>query len=149
MIKFSKDKVLLLHQLIAQETGGSVGIRDEGLLESALETAFSSFDGQEFYPTKEEKGARIGHSLISNHAFVDGNKRIGVYVMLTFLEVNGIRLDCTNEEVVHVGLSVADGSMDYDALLLWIKEHRVCPLEDFLQGFLHLIDSLIIIGGEM
>ena len=125
MIKFSKDKVLLLHQLIAQETGGSVGIRDEGLLESALETAFSSFDGQEFYPTKEEKGACIGHSLISNHAFVDGNKRIGVYVMLTFLEVNGIRLDCTNEEVVHVGLSVADGSMDYDALLLWIKEHRV------------------------
>lgn len=125
MIKFSKDKVLLLHQLIAQETGGSVGIRDEGLLESALETAFSSFDGQEFYPTKEEKGARIGHSLISNHAFVDGNKRIGVYVMLTFLEVNCIRLDCTNEEVVHVGLSVADGSMDYDALLLWIKEHRV------------------------
>lgn len=125
MIKFSKEKVLLLHQLIAQETGGSVGIRDEGLLESALETAFSSFDGKEFYPTKEEKGARIGHSLISNHAFVDGNKRIGVYVMLTFLEVNGIRLDCTNEEVVHVGLSVADGSMDYDALLIWIKEHRV------------------------
>ena len=68
MIKFSKEKVLLLHQLIAQETGGSVGIRDEGLLESALETAFSSFDGKEFYPTKEEKGARIGHSLISNHA---------------------------------------------------------------------------------
>ena len=125
MIKCSKEKVLLLHQLIAQETGGSVGIRDEGLLESALETAFSSFDGKEFYPTKEEKGARIGHSLISNHAFVDGNKRIGVYVMLTFLEVNGIRLDCTNEEVVHVGLSVADGSMDYDALLTWIKEHRV------------------------
>ena len=125
MIKFSKEKVLLLHKLIAQETGGSVGVRDEGLLESALETAFSSFDGQEFYPTKEEKGARIGHSLISNHAFVDGNKRIGVYVMLTFLEVNGIRLDCTNEDVVHVGLSVADGSMDYDALLSWIKEHRV------------------------
>ena len=125
MIKFSKEKVLLLHQLIAQETGGNIGVRDESILESALETAFSSFDGQEFYPTKEEKGARIGHSLISNHAFVDGNKRIGVYVMLTFLEVNGIRLDCTNEEVVHIGLSVADGSMDYDALLSWIKEHRV------------------------
>lgn len=125
MIKFSKDKVLLLHQLIAQETGGSIGVRDEGLLESALETAFSSFGGQELYPTKEEKGARIGFSLISNHAFVDGNKRIGVYVMLTFLEVNGIRLDCTNEDVVHVGLSVADGSMDYDALLGWIREHRI------------------------
>lgn len=125
MIRFSKEKVLLLHQLIAQETGGSVGVRDEGLLESALETAFSSFGGQEFYSTKEEKGARIGYSLISNHALVDGNKRIGVYVMLTFLEVNGIRLDCTNEDVVHIGLSVADGSMDYEALLTWVREHRI------------------------
>lgn len=125
MIKFSKEKVLLLHQLIAQETGGSIGVRDEGLLESALETAFSGFGDQEFYPTKEEKGARLGYSLISNHAFVDGNKRIGVYVMLTFLEVNGIRLDCTNEDVVKIGLGVADGSMDYEALLAWVREHRV------------------------
>ena len=125
MIKFSKEKVLLLHQLIAEETGGSVGVRDEGLLESALETAFSGFGGQEFYPTKEEKGARLGYNLISNHAFVDGNKRIGVYVMLTFLEVNGIRLDCTNEDVVKIGLGVADGSMDYEALLDWVREHRI------------------------
>ncbi len=125
MIKFSKEKVLLLHQLIAQETGGSIGVRDEGLLESALENAFSGFGGEEFYPTKEEKGARLGYSLISNHAFVDGNKRIGVYVMLTFLEVNGIHLDCTNEDVVKVGLGVADGSMDYEALLAWVREHRV------------------------
>lgn len=125
MIKFSKEKVLLLHQLIAQETGGSIGVRDEGLLESALETAFSGFGGEEFYPTKEEKGARLGYSLISNHAFVDGNKRIGVYVMLTFLEVNGIHLDCSNEDVVKVGLGVADGNMDYEALLAWVREHRV------------------------
>ena len=125
MIKFSKEKVLLLHQLIAEETGGSVGVRDEGLLESALETAFSRFGGQEFYPTKEEKGARLGYNLISNHAFVDGNKRIGVYVMLTFLEVNGIRLDCTNEDVVKIGLGVADGSMDYEALLAWVREHQI------------------------
>ncbi len=125
MIKFSKEKVLLLHQLIAQETGGSIGVRDEGLLESALETAFSGFGDQEFYPTKEEKGARLGYSLISNHAFVDGNKRIGVYVMLTFLEVNGIRLDCTNEDVVKIGLGVADGSMDYESLLAWVREHRI------------------------
>ncbi len=125
MIKFSKEKVLLLHQLIAQETGGSIGVRDEGLLESALENAFSGFGGEDFYPTKEEKGARLGYSLISNHAFVDGNKRIGVYVMLTFLEVNGIHLDCTNEDVVKVGLGVADGSMDYEALLAWVREHRV------------------------
>ena len=125
MIKFSKEKVLLLHQLIAQETGGSIGVRDEGLLESALESAFSTFSGQDLYPSKEEKGARIGFSLISNHAFVDGNKRIGVYIMLTFLEVNGIRLDCTNEDVVHIGLSVADGSMGYEELLSWVREHRI------------------------
>ena len=125
MIKFSKEKVLLLHQLIAEETGGSIGVRDEGLLESALEAAFSICGGQELYPTKEEKGARIGFNLISNHAFVDGNKRIGVYVMLTFLEVNGIRLDCTNEDVVKIGLGVADGSMDYEALLAWVREHQI------------------------
>lgn len=124
MIRFSKEKILLLHQIMARATGGSVGVRDEGLLESALETAFSGFGGVDFYPSKEEKGARLGYSLISNHAFVDGNKRIGMYIMLTFLEVNGIRLDCTNEDVVCAGLSVADGSMDYEGLLAWVREHR-------------------------
>ena len=73
MIKFSKEKVLLLHRLIAEETGGSIGVRYETLLESALENVFSGFGGQEFYPTREEKGARLGYALISNHAFVDGN----------------------------------------------------------------------------
>ena len=122
MTKFSKGKVLLLHQYMASETGGSVGLRDEGLLESALESAFATFEGKELYLTKEEKAARIGASLVSNHAFLDGNKRIGMYVMLTFLEVNGIRLQCTDEEIVRTGLSLADGSMDYDKLLAWIRE---------------------------
>lgn len=125
MIKFSKEKVLLLHRLIAEETGGSIGLRDESLLESALESAFSGFGGQEFYPSKEEKGARLGYTLISNHAFVDGNKRIGIYVMLTFLEVNGIRIECTDEEIVEVGLAVAAGTMGYESLLDWIKDHRI------------------------
>ena len=77
MIRFSKEKVLLLHKLIAEETGGSIGVRDEALLESALESAFAGFGDREFYPSKEEKGARLGYALISNHAFVDGNKRTG------------------------------------------------------------------------
>ncbi len=124
MIKFSKEKVKLLHQLISEETGGTIGIRDEGLLESALEGAFATFDGKDLYPTKEEKGARLGYTLISNHAFVDGNKRIGMYVMLTFLEVNGIRLDATNEEVAETGLAVAAGTMGYQELLDWVIEHR-------------------------
>lgn len=124
MIKFSKEKVLLLHKLIAEETGGSIGVRDEGLLESAIEGAFATFDGKDLYPTKEEKGARLGYTLISDHAFVDGNKRIGMYVMMTFLEVNGIRLECTNEEVAQVGLDVASGKMKYEQLLDWVICHR-------------------------
>ena len=124
MIRFSKEKVKLLHQLLAEATGGSVGVRDEGLLDSALESAFSGFGDQEFCPSKEEKGARLGYALISNHAFVDGNKRIGTYIMLAFLEMNGIRIKCTDEELVHVGLSVADGSMKYDELLQWVRDHE-------------------------
>ena len=125
MIKFSKEKVKLLHQLISEETGGSVGVRDEGLLESALEGAFATFDGNDLYPSKEEKGARLGYTLISNHAFVDGNKRIGMYVMLTFLEVNGIGIDATNEEIAETGIAVAAGAMKYEELLKWVKEHRL------------------------
>ena len=122
MIKFTQEKVLLLHQLMTQETGGDSGLRDIGLLDSALEGAYATFDGIDLYPTKEEKAARLGFTLISNHAFVDGNKRIGMYIMLTFLEVNGLRIRPTNAEVVRVGLAVASGEMKYDELLAWVRE---------------------------
>ena len=125
MIKFSKEKVLLLHQLMAEATGGDVGIRDEALLESAIENIYATFDGVELYPSKEEKAARLGFSLISNHAFVDGNKRIGIYVMLSFLELNGIKIWASNEDVLNLGLSVADGSADYDDILKWIQTHKM------------------------
>jgi death-on-curing protein len=125
MIKFSREKVLLLHQLITEETGGDPNIRDSALLESALESAFATFDGKELYPSKEEKGAKLGFSLISNHAFVDGNKRIGMYVLLTFLEINGTPIDPSPEEVARVGLSVAAGKMKYEELLSWIMENRI------------------------
>ena len=121
MIKLSKDRVLLIHQYMAEETGGSIGLRDEGLLESALESAFATFDGKELYPSKEEKAARIGASLIGNHAFLDGNKRIGMFVMLTFLEVNGVKVECSDEDIVSAGLALADGSMGYDELLVWLR----------------------------
>lgn len=125
MIRFSEEKVLFLHQLIIAETGGSTELRDIGLLDSALEGIFQTFGGEELYPTKEEKGARLGYTLISNHAFVDGNKRIGMYVMLTFLEVNGIHMGCTNEDVIEAGLGVASGKMSYEELLAWVRMHRV------------------------
>ena len=78
MIKLSKEKVMLLHEMLAKQTGGSTGIRDTDLLESALESAYQTFGGVELYPSVEEKGAWLGYALISNHAFVDGNKRIGM-----------------------------------------------------------------------
>ena len=125
MIKFSKEKILLLHQVMAEATGGDVGVRDEALLESAIENVFATFDGKELYPSKEDKAARLGFSLISNHAFVDGNKRIGMYIMLSFLELNGIKIEATNEEVAELGLAVASCSAGYDDILSWIKSHKI------------------------
>lgn len=124
MTKFSREKVLLLHQFLIAETGGEASVRDLGLLDSALESAFATFDGQDLYPTKEEKAAKIGYSLISNHAFVDGNKRIGMYVMHSFLVVNGIDLDVSSADIINVGLSVANGEMSYEKLLQWILDHE-------------------------
>ena len=123
MTKFSREKVLLLHQLIAQETGGEVGLRDQALLDAALAAAFAGVADREFYPSKEETAAKLGFDLISNHAFLDGNKRIGMYVMLTFLEANGIGIEADNEEVASVGLAVASGAMKYEALLDWVRKH--------------------------
>ena len=122
MIKFTKERVLRLHKMLAEATGGSVGVRDEGLLDSALEAPFAGFGDKEFYPTIEEKAARLGFALISNHAFVDGNKRIGVYVMLVFLEMNGIRISCSDDDLVRIGLSVADGAMGREDLLQWVVD---------------------------
>lgn len=125
MIKFSQEKVLLLHRILLEETGGSEGVRDIGLLDSALEAAYATFDGKELFPTKEEKAARLGIGLISNHAFVDGNKRIGMYVLLSFLELNGIYIEATDDDVIEVGLSVARGDMKYEQLLAWILNHKI------------------------
>ncbi len=123
MIKLSKEKTLSLHEVIARETGGDPNIREMGLLESALEAPFATFDGIELYPSIEEKAARLGTSLIANHAFVDGNKRIGVYAMLIFLEVNGISVGAENKDVVELGLGTASGSMKYEDVLAWIHRH--------------------------
>lgn len=124
MIKLSQEKVLALHKMMTAETGGDPNVRDLGLLNSALESAFATFGGEELYPSAEEKGARLGYALISNHAFVDGNKRIGMFVLLIFLEVNGFLLRPSNEEVARVGLAVAAGEMKYDALLKWISDNK-------------------------
>ena len=124
MIKLSKERVMLLHNIMTRETGGSAGLRDADLLDSALESAYQTFGGQELYPTVEEKGAHIGYSLISNHAFVDGNKRIGMLTMMVFLELNGVRINPTNESFFEAGIGVASGKMKYDDLLQWIRDNK-------------------------
>lgn len=125
MIKFSTEKVMLLHRILLEATGGTDGVRDIGLLDSALEAAYATFDGKEMFPTKEEKAARLGVGLISNHAFVDGNKRIGLYVLLSFLELNGIYIDVSDDDVIEAGLAIARGEMKYEGLLSWILKHKI------------------------
>ena len=123
MIKIDFNNTLKLHKLLTDFTGGSNEIRDYSLLDSALNTAFQTFEGKELYPSLEEKGARLGFSLIRNHSFSDGNKRIGILAMLTFLSVNGIEISCTDTELVETGVVLASGQMNYEALLAWLREH--------------------------
>ena len=121
MIKFTKERVLLLYEFIVEATGGAFGIRDEKMLESALEAPYQTFDGNELYPSKEEKAARLGYGLVANHPFVDGNKRIGIYVMISFLEVNGINIEFTDEEIEKLAISIADGAYKYDDVIKFLR----------------------------
>ena len=89
MIKLTKEQILLLHTQLIETTGGSDGIRDIGLLESALEGPFQSYGGVELYPSIQAKAARLCYGLVKNHAMIDGNKRIGCHAMLVFLALNG------------------------------------------------------------
>ena len=123
MTILTKDQIILLHTELIKETGGSDGLRDEGLLDSAVMNPFQSFDGKELYPSVLEKGARLGFGLIQNHAFVDGNKRIGAHAMLVFLALNGYVFSYTQEELIEVVLSVASGEKNYDDLLSWLQSH--------------------------
>lgn len=124
MILLTIEEIIGIHEKLVDATGGSAGLRDRGLLESAVFSAGASFDDVEIYPTVEEKAARLAYSLISNHAFVDGNKRIGVFVMLMTLKLNRIKLTYTQAELTGLGLDVASGKAEYDDILLWIKEHK-------------------------
>lgn len=124
MILLTPKKILQLHRFLMQETGGLDGLRDEALFDSAAQSILATFDGQELYPGMEEKAAKLGHTLVKNHAFLDGNKRIGVYVLLIFLDVNGIKMRCTDDDIIALGLGMADGSLRYEDVLNWIERHK-------------------------
>jgi death on curing protein len=105
-------------------TGGLPGIRDENLLDSALAAPYAAFDEVEFFASVQAKAARLAYGLVANHPFNDGNKRIGVQAMLVFLHVNGIRLEPADDDLVQLGLGLADGSLDAGDIQAWIANHQ-------------------------
>ena len=124
MKKLSKKQILMLHTQLIQQTGGSEGVRDYNLLDSALETPFQSFGGDELYPTIQAKAARLGYGLIKNHCMIAGNKRIGTHSMLVFLALNGIELKYMQKELYETILDVAAGKIEYEDLLQWVLDHQ-------------------------
>lgn len=125
MIRLSKPQILLLHEQLIAETGGSPGLRDEGMLDSALNAPFQTFGGEDVYPSLQQKAARLCFGLVKNHPFVDGNKRIGAHIMLVFLALNGIELQYTQTGLSDVILQLASGAIQAPDLLNWILTHQI------------------------
>ena len=118
MRRLSVEEVLALHPLVSEKSGGGTGLRDRGLLESAVYSADAAFGGVELYPTAEEKAARLMFALVSN-------QRIGVLCLLLILDLNHVPLSYTQDELARLGLGVAAGEIDYDGILLWITQHKL------------------------
>ena len=125
MIRLSKSQILLMHEQLITQTGGSTGLRDEGMLDSALNAPFQTFGGEDVYPSLQQKATRLCFGLVKNHPFVDGNKRIGAHVMLVFLALNGIELQHTQAELSEVILQLAAGTLQSTDLLDWILSHQI------------------------
>ena len=125
MIRLSKSQILLLHDQLISETGGSSGLRDESLLDSALNAPFQTFDEKDVYPSLQQKAARLCFSLVKNHPFIDGNKRIGAHAMLVFLALNSIDLQYSQEEFSDIIIQLAAGEIELTDLLHWILIHQI------------------------
>jgi len=123
IVRPSTETVIAIHAELINKIGGGHGVRDENLLDMSVNSPFQTFSGNDLYPTLEEKAAHLVFSLIKNHPFIDGNKRIGVTVMIIFLKSNGKKFKCSNEELADLGLGLADGSHDEQYALEWIKNH--------------------------
>lgn len=120
----TKRQIIILHSHLINETGGIPGIRDEGLLESALAAPFAGFGEEEIYPTLCAKAARLGYGLVKNHPFIDGNKRVGAHSMLVFLAINGVEPYYTQKELSEVFLKIASDKSGYEELLMWLHKHE-------------------------
>lgn len=125
MIKVSKEQLIHLHESLIRTFGGSLGIRDDFLLDLCLDSPFQTFDGKDLYPDIIKKVAHIGYALVKYHPFIDGNKRIGAHLTLVLLELNGFSLDYSQEELIRVILGIADSSLNETQWQKWIYEHLV------------------------
>lgn len=124
MIGLNRDQIIKLHEAIYERYGGDVGVLNDGMLDSALQAPFQTFGGEELIPDTKEKIVRLAFGLIKNHAFRDGNKRIGALVLLTLLELNGYKVKATNAEFADIIMRVAASEKDEKDLLEWVEVHH-------------------------
>ena len=123
MITLTKDQIISLHMAIYERYGGSCGVLNEGMLDSALQAPFQTFGGEELFPDTKDKIIRLAYGLIKNHSFRDGNKRIGALVLLVLLELNGYHVNATNEEFADIIMGIAASEKDDEDLKKWIELH--------------------------
>ncbi len=124
MIILNKEQILKIHASLIKATGGSAGVRDERMLDLALNNPFQSFGGKELYPSIQAKAARHCFGLVKNHAMLDGNKRLGTHVMLVFLALNGYELSYSQKELSNIIFALAAGDIGEKEILQWIIEHQ-------------------------
>ena len=123
MITLTKEQIIMLHEAIYERYGGSCGVLNEGMLDSALQAPFQTFGGEELFPDTKDKILRLAYGLIKNHSFRDGNKRIGALVLLVLLELNGWHVNATNEEFADIIMGIAASEKDYEDLKQWVESH--------------------------
>lgn len=125
MIFFEYEQVVKLHSSLISKTGGIDGVRDANLLDSALKAPFQTFDGKDLYSDILGKASQLCYSLIENHPFTDGNKRIGVHLTLLFLKINNIELKYSQQDLIDFGLGIADGKLNKDNIKEWLIHHKI------------------------
>ncbi|MDY3927880.1 MAG: type II toxin-antitoxin system death-on-curing family toxin [Clostridia bacterium] len=125
MILLTVNEVIILHEKLISKTGGLNGIRDVSMLESAVLSCFQTFDEEELYPEIVDKAARMAFGICKNHPFIDGNKRTAILSMITILYTNGIKILYSQQELIQLGLGIADGSINYENIVEWVKKHII------------------------
>lgn len=125
MIFFEFEQVTRIHCSLIAKTGGLEGIRDKNLLDSALKVPFQTFDGKDLYPDILDKATQLCFSLINNHPFSDGNKRIGIHLTLLFLKINNVQLNYVQQELIDLGFGIASSKLQKNDIRKWFENHVV------------------------